>query len=267
MNPCTNHTTSAPTSVALDNLPFARIPPQWRPPPNQSPGPPDRVVDNQLREPRREGVPRLGAPSESPEPPPGRVVDDGLREPRSEMNRWQSVLDELKLCIPKPSFDTWLQGTHAGPVEGGILRVSTPNAFVSEMLERRMSLVISQAVEKVYGEHLTVVFTPSIVPAHPEPKTEPPLRLDELDHEGLITWLVEWGHHRPESLVATYGREEVVKQLSRLVGVTPRDADVDRFGPGLLNSNLKQARRYEVIDLPTYAQARARPGSGNRGEN
>ena len=71
---------------------------------------------------------------------------------------WQAVLGELQLCVPKPSYDTWLQGTSGGSFVNGRFTVSTPNAFVSEMLERRMHSVISQAVEKVVGEGVEITF-------------------------------------------------------------------------------------------------------------
>ena len=68
------------------------------------------------------------------------------------------MLGELQLCVPKPSYDTWLQGTSGGSFAEGRFTVSTPNAFVSEMLERRMYSVVSQAVEKVVGEGVEVAF-------------------------------------------------------------------------------------------------------------
>ncbi len=71
---------------------------------------------------------------------------------------WQAVLGELQLCVPKPSYDTWLQGTSGGSFVNGRFTVSTPNAFVSEMLERRMYSVISQAVEKVIGDAVQIAF-------------------------------------------------------------------------------------------------------------
>ena len=71
---------------------------------------------------------------------------------------WQAVLGELQLCVPKPSYDTWLQGTSGGSFVDGRFTVSTPNAFVSEMLERRMYSMISQAVEKVVGDGVEIAF-------------------------------------------------------------------------------------------------------------
>ncbi len=91
---------------------------------------------------------------------------------RDAISVWQAVLGELQLCVPKPSYDTWLQGTSGGSFVDGRFTISTPNAFVSEMLERRMHSVISQAVEKVVGGGVEIAFesgpgTPA--PHAPEP--------------------------------------------------------------------------------------------------
>ena len=83
---------------------------------------------------------------------------------------WQSVLAELKECVPGPSFDTWLKGTTGAalvdadgilvddPTVAAAFVVSTPNSFVSEMLERRMYSLISQGVEKVLDRPVAVSF-------------------------------------------------------------------------------------------------------------
>ena len=92
---------------------------------------------------------------------------------------WQAALGELQLCVPKPSYDTWLQGTSGGSFVDGRFTVSTPNAFVSEMLERRMYSVIAQAVEKVIGEDVEIAFesgSGTQIPGSPGPSVpqQPP---------------------------------------------------------------------------------------------
>ena len=92
---------------------------------------------------------------------------------RDAITIWQAVLGELQLCVPKPSYDTWLQGTSGGSFVDGRFTVSTPNAFVSEMLERRMHSVISQAVEKVVGGGVEITFE-SGPGTQPAPSSAPP---------------------------------------------------------------------------------------------
>lgn len=163
---------------------------------------------------------------------------------------WQAVLDELRLCIPKPSYDTWLEKTDAGPIEDGVLKVQTPNSFVAEMLERRMYLIISQVVEKVHGQAVDVIFQTNLL--HLEPGAVEP-RLEDLDESGLMEWLANWGHHQPEWLLMKYGRTLVVSHLVRLFGAYG-EKDTTRIGPGLLNQNLSSDyARSQIIVLPRRA--------------
>ena len=84
-------------------------------------------------------------PQPDPEPRAPLPVVEGPPDPRA-VETWQAALDELQLSVPKPSFDTWLQGTEGHSLGADVLVVLVPNAFVGEMLERRMYSVISQAV-------------------------------------------------------------------------------------------------------------------------
>ena len=72
---------------------------------------------------------------------------------------WHSVLGNLQLQVPRPSFDTWLKDTAGFPGEDGAFVVCTPSPFVAEMLERRMYCLIGDALEKITGERPEVRFT------------------------------------------------------------------------------------------------------------
>lgn len=71
---------------------------------------------------------------------------------------WTAALGQLEIEIPRPNFETWLKNTSAHSVQGGVLTVSTPNAFTAEMLEKRLSASIERAVEQVAQEPLEVRF-------------------------------------------------------------------------------------------------------------
>ena len=74
---------------------------------------------------------------------------------------WHAALGELQLEIPRPNFETWLKDTSALSLEGGTLIVSTPNTFAAEMLEQRLSGIISRAVERAANRPLSVEFSVS----------------------------------------------------------------------------------------------------------
>ncbi len=78
---------------------------------------------------------------------------------------WHSVLGNLQLQVPRPSFDTWLKDTVGFPGEDGSFVVCTPSPFVAEMLERRMYCLIGDALEKITGARPQVRFTVAYSPA------------------------------------------------------------------------------------------------------
>ena len=71
---------------------------------------------------------------------------------------WQSVLGDLQVRINRPSYDTWLRDTNGLRHGNGQLIVGTPNSFVCSMLEKRMYSMIAEAVERVFGEPLEIIF-------------------------------------------------------------------------------------------------------------
>ena len=71
---------------------------------------------------------------------------------------WDAVLGELQLQIPRPSYETWLDGTTGVAISDNEFVVRTPNAFVAEMLDQRMYSLISQNLERVIGDEIEVRF-------------------------------------------------------------------------------------------------------------
>lgn len=71
---------------------------------------------------------------------------------------WTAVLGDLQLQITKPSYETWLSGTVGLACSDGLFVVGTPNPFVAEMLELRMSSLISSAIERVTTTPVEVQF-------------------------------------------------------------------------------------------------------------
>ncbi len=71
---------------------------------------------------------------------------------------WAAALGQLELDLPKSSYDAWLKNTEAGGLRGGVLTVLTPNSFAAEMLEKRLSGSVEQALEAVGREQLEVRF-------------------------------------------------------------------------------------------------------------
>ena len=82
---------------------------------------------------------------------------------------WQAVLGELQLNITRPSYETWLKGTVGLEASDGEFVVGTPNPFVSEMLEQRMHLLISQTLHRLSDQPLEVKFKVITTNGHASP--------------------------------------------------------------------------------------------------
>lgn len=71
---------------------------------------------------------------------------------------WSQTLDDLRLQMPKATFDTWLKGTTAA-LDGDTLTVLVGNPFAQDWLERCLRPKIEHAVAGIAGRPLDVVFT------------------------------------------------------------------------------------------------------------
>ena len=45
---------------------------------------------------------------------------------------WQMTLDQLRLDMPKTSFDTWVRDTSFVSFEAGVFSIGTPNSYGRE---------------------------------------------------------------------------------------------------------------------------------------
>ena len=71
---------------------------------------------------------------------------------------WQTVLGDLQLQVPRPTYDTWLRETRGITLSGNSLTVSVPSPFAAEWLERRMFQLIQRTIRKVTRQALGVTF-------------------------------------------------------------------------------------------------------------
>ncbi len=85
---------------------------------------------------------------------------------------WETALGQLQIQVTRPSYETWLKDTVGIDHSDGQFVVGTPNAFVAEMLERRMYSLISQAMEGLISDPVEIRF--KVMPA--DVLTTPPER-------------------------------------------------------------------------------------------
>ena len=97
---------------------------------------------------------------------------------------WNIVLGKVEEKISKPSFETWLKHTEAYELRGDTIIVVAPNEFARDWLEDRYSQLLSEIVENIVGEQLTIKFiippneggdTPPAPPINKAPESSPEL--------------------------------------------------------------------------------------------
>lgn len=71
---------------------------------------------------------------------------------------WSQTLDDLRLQMPKATFDTWLKGTTA-QLQGDALTVVVANPFAQDWLERRLRPKIESSIASIAGQPLEIAFT------------------------------------------------------------------------------------------------------------
>ena len=80
---------------------------------------------------------------------------------------WASVLEVLRSQVPRPAFETWLEGSEGWAYAGGRFVVGAPNGFVVEMLRNRMHAPIERALRDATGADLSIGY--AVAPRNDEP--------------------------------------------------------------------------------------------------
>lgn len=86
---------------------------------------------------------------------------------------WSQVQDRLRRIVPGPSYETWLAGTYAFGITGGILQIGVASDFVREALTAQYYPVISEALAAVTGRRVRFEF---VVRPQPEAVPQAPAR-------------------------------------------------------------------------------------------
>lgn len=71
---------------------------------------------------------------------------------------WEVTLGSLELQVSRPSFSTWLKQTIGISWDGSSLVVGAHSSFVAEWLEKRMSVLVEEAVSKIVAFPVDVRF-------------------------------------------------------------------------------------------------------------
>jgi hypothetical protein len=71
---------------------------------------------------------------------------------------WQMALDQLRLDMPKSSFDTWVRDTSFVSFEDGVFTIGTPNAYGREWLASRLTSTVTRLMSGILNQQMVVEF-------------------------------------------------------------------------------------------------------------
>lgn len=68
------------------------------------------------------------------------------------------ALDQLRLDMPKASFDTWVRDTSFVSFEDGVFTIGTPNGYGREWLASRLTSTLTRLKTGILNQHLEINF-------------------------------------------------------------------------------------------------------------
>ena len=71
---------------------------------------------------------------------------------------WQMALDQLRLDMPKASFDTWVNNTSFVSFEDGVFTIGTPSAYGREWLASRLTSTMTRLMTGILNQQVKVQF-------------------------------------------------------------------------------------------------------------
>ena len=87
---------------------------------------------------------------------------------------WREALERLHRVVPNPSYETWLAGTYAVGLSGGVLQIGVASDFAREALTAQHYPAISEALAAVAGRRVPFEF---VVKPKAEPPTQSPAQM------------------------------------------------------------------------------------------
>ena len=82
------------------------------------------------------------------------VWDSSIQADPDARSLWSAVLADLKLQLPRPTFETWVKPTTGVAFQGDCFIVVAPTPFAVEWLEKRMFHALQSTLERAAGRGL-----------------------------------------------------------------------------------------------------------------
>jgi len=122
---------------------------------------------------------------------------------------WQRVLNQLRLEMPRATFDSWVRDTHAITLENDMLTIGSRDADARDWLESRLTSTVQRLLVGILNQSVSVQFV--VCDPHPEQEAA-----DENDETELSIEPVQYLDY--ERIVQPQ-RQVVVKGYLRRLGM------------------------------------------------
>jgi hypothetical protein len=115
---------------------------------------------------------------------------------------WQMALGQLRLDMPKASFDTWVRDTSFVSFEDGVFTIGTPNAYGREWLASRLTSTVTRLMTGILNQQLVVEFVVTeeteaieeddfLEEADPVPDKRPTVLSIQADYQSIYDEIVQ----------------------------------------------------------------------------
>lgn len=71
---------------------------------------------------------------------------------------WQAALDQLRLDMPKASFDTWVRDTSFVSFEDGLFTIATTNTYGRDWLAGRLTSTLTRLMTSILNQTVEIQF-------------------------------------------------------------------------------------------------------------
>lgn len=95
-----------------------------------------------------------------------------------ENQLWQKVLDDLRISVSKPIFQTLFSQTNLVSLEKDIATISCPSSYIQNLVETRYYALLKDALDRQTKKNNSLIFV-----VRPQPKTQEPKALGPLFEE------------------------------------------------------------------------------------
>jgi hypothetical protein len=82
------------------------------------------------------------------EPAKSIVTKNNSVDPKA-LKVWESVVDQLRMHLPRASFDTWVQDAEPVNFDGSVLSIGARNAYARDWLQNRLSDLVNKLLTEI----------------------------------------------------------------------------------------------------------------------